>query len=67
MRERILIGILLGAAALVYGNTLVNQFAFDDELYIVRNSQVTDPSLHRLFSPNSIGTGSMPSAPRMLR
>jgi protein O-mannosyl-transferase len=54
VRERILIGILLGAAALVYGNTLVNQFAFDDELYIMRNSQVTDPSLHRLFSPNSI-------------
>ncbi|HEV2520816.1 MAG TPA: hypothetical protein VGT24_00430 [Candidatus Acidoferrales bacterium] len=52
MRERIFIGILLAAAALVYSNTLGNQFALDDELYILHNAQVTDPSLQRLFSPN---------------
>jgi protein O-mannosyl-transferase len=52
MRDRVLIGLLLASVALVYGNTLVNQFVLDDELYIMRNLQVTDPSLHRLFSPN---------------
>ena len=54
MKERLLIGLLLAAVVLVYGNTLVNQFAMDDELYIMRNAQVTDPSLHRLFSPNPV-------------
>jgi tetratricopeptide (TPR) repeat protein len=50
MKERLLVGLLLAAVALVYCNTLVNQFAMDDELYIMRNAQVTDPSLHRLLS-----------------
>jgi tetratricopeptide (TPR) repeat protein len=50
MKERLLVGLLLAAVALVYCNTLVNQFAMDDELYIMRNVQVTDPSLHRLLS-----------------
>ena len=50
MKERLPVGLLLAAVALAYGNTLVNQFAMDDELYIMRNAQVTDPSLHRLFS-----------------
>jgi tetratricopeptide (TPR) repeat protein len=53
-KERLLLGLLLGAVVLVYANTLVNQFAMDDELYIARNAQVTDPSLHRLFSPNAV-------------
>jgi tetratricopeptide (TPR) repeat protein len=56
MKEHFLIGLLLAAVVLVYGNTLVNQFAMDDELYIMRNPQVTDPSLHRLFSPNPVST-----------
>ncbi len=54
MKERLLAVILLAAAVLVYGNTLVNQFAMDDELYILRNAQVTDPSLHQLFSRNPV-------------
>ncbi len=54
MKDRFLVGLLLAAVALVYGNTLVNQFAMDDELYIMRDPQVTDPSLHRLFSPNQV-------------
>ena len=44
MKERLLVGLLLAAVVVVYGNTLVNQFAMDDELYILRNPQVTDPS-----------------------
>jgi tetratricopeptide (TPR) repeat protein len=52
MKDRLLIGILLAAVALVYGNTLVNQFTMDDGLYIMSNPQVTGPSLHALFSPN---------------
>jgi tetratricopeptide (TPR) repeat protein len=56
MKERLLAGLLLAAVVLVYGNTLVNQFAMDDELYILRNAQVTDPSLHRLFSPNPVSS-----------
>jgi tetratricopeptide (TPR) repeat protein len=56
MKERVLTGLLLAAVVLVYANTLANQFAMDDELYILRNAQVTDPSLHRLFSPNPVST-----------
>ena len=54
MKDRRLIGLLLAAVALVYGNTLVNQFVLDDNLYITHNAQVVDPSLHRLFSPNPV-------------
>ncbi len=62
MKERLLVGLLLAAVALVYGNTLVNQFAMDDELYILRNAQVVDPSLHRLFSPNPVSAVFRPVA-----
>ena len=34
----------------------MNEFVSDDELYIMRNAQVVDPSLHRLFSPNPVST-----------
>jgi protein O-mannosyl-transferase len=54
MRQRLLTALLLAAVALAYANTLANQFAMDDELYILRNPQVTDPSLQRLFSPNPV-------------
>jgi tetratricopeptide (TPR) repeat protein len=62
MKEHLLVGLLLAAVALVYGNTLVNQFAMDDELYIMRNAQVVDPSLHRLFSPNPVSAVFRPVA-----
>jgi protein O-mannosyl-transferase len=52
VRDRLLAGLLLAAAVLVYGNTLVNQFVLDDELYITRNAQVVDPTLRNLFSAN---------------
>lgn len=51
MSEKTRIAILLAVAALVYGNTLLNQFAFDDEAYIVRNHYVTAPSLRGFFTP----------------
>src|SRR5580704_3111930 len=44
--------LLLVLVLLAYGNTLVNDFTMDDELYIVRNPQVTSPSLRELFTPN---------------
>ena len=50
MKDRLRIGLLLAAVALVYANTLVNQFVMDDDLFITQNAQVTDPSLHRLLS-----------------
>jgi tetratricopeptide (TPR) repeat protein len=52
VRDRLLAAWLLAAAVLVYGNTLVNQFVLDDELYITRNAQVVDPTLGNLFSAN---------------
>lgn len=56
MKERLLVGFLLAAAVLVYGNTLANQFVLDDGLYIVRNAQVVDPTLHDLFSANPVSS-----------
>jgi protein O-mannosyl-transferase len=56
MKDRLLVGLLLVAIALIYGNTLVNGFVMDDELYITRNAQVVHPSLHRLFTPNSVSS-----------
>ena len=52
MKDRLVIAILLAAVVLVYGNTLQNQFTMDDGLYVLSNPQVTEPSLHALFSPN---------------
>ena len=54
MNKRLFVALLLAAIALIYGNTLVNGFVSDDELYITRNAQVVDPSLHLLFSPNPV-------------
>lgn len=52
MSERWRVGLLLAVAMLVYGNTLLNTFAFDDELYILRNNAVTNPSAKALFETN---------------
>ncbi len=51
MRERIRIALLLAVAMLVYGNTLLNAFTFDDFLYILHNPAVTNFSLSGLFVP----------------
>jgi Tfp pilus assembly protein PilF len=52
VKERLRIGLLLAAVVLVYGNTLVNDFTMDDGLYVVKNPQVTAPSVRALFTPN---------------
>src|SRR5258708_7024560 len=53
VKERLYIGLLLAIVAFAYGNTLVNAFTMDDiALYVVRNTQVTHPSLPALFAPH---------------
>jgi protein O-mannosyl-transferase len=52
MKESLRIGLLLAAIALIYGNTLRNQFTMDDGIYILRNAQVTHTSVRGLFAPN---------------
>ena len=54
MRLRSQIGWLLGAAVLVYADSLLNSFTMDDELYILRNPQVTQHSAWLLFHPNTV-------------
>jgi len=50
-KERLCAAILLIVAALVYSNTFRNAFTWDDlQLYVVKNPQVTDPSLRAIFS-----------------
>ncbi len=52
MKDRLRIGLLLAVVALVYANTLLNQFALDDGLYITRNPQVTQFTWRGLFAAN---------------
>ncbi len=52
MKERILIGLLVATALLVYGNSLRNEFTMDDDLYISLNPQVTDATFRGLFTAN---------------
>ncbi len=49
MSERTRVALLLAVAMLVYGNTLLNAFTFDDFLYILHNPAVTNFSLSGLF------------------
>ena len=52
--SRLSLGLLLAVVVLVYANSLWNGFTMDDELYILRNPQVTSPSVRGLFAPNGI-------------
>src|SRR5580692_8268200 len=54
MKEGWRIGLLLAVVALVYANTLWNQFTWDDELYITSNPQVTQFSWRGLLAPNRV-------------
>lgn len=57
VKERLCIGLLLAVVVFAYGNSLTNDFTMDDlQLYVVKNPQVTHPSLHALFSPNKFTT-----------
>src|SRR5208283_1933596 len=51
MNERMRVALLLAVAMLVYGNTLLNGFTFDDDPYILRNPTVTNLSIKGLFVP----------------
>ena len=48
--ERLRVATLFATSILVYANTLVNNFALDDFLYIFQNPAVTSPSLKLFFS-----------------
>jgi hypothetical protein len=52
MSHRLQLAILLLVALFVYGNSLLNRFTMDDELYIFRNPQVTESSLTQIFQAN---------------
>lgn len=54
MKESLRIGLLLAVVALVYGNSLRNGFTMDDGIYILRNPQVTQVSVHALFAPHKL-------------
>jgi protein O-mannosyl-transferase len=54
MKERWYAGLLLAVAMLVYGDCLLNDFAQDDELYVVHNETVISPSIRGLFEPNKV-------------
>jgi len=51
MTERTRVAILFVVALFVYGNTLGNDFTFDDFAYILNNPRVTDLSVRALFEP----------------
>jgi protein O-mannosyl-transferase len=54
MHERSRIGFLIAMVAVVYGNTLFNGFAQDDQIYIFENHAVTAHSARELFLPNAL-------------
>jgi len=51
MNERTRVGILLAVTILVYGNTLLNGFTYDDDGYILSNQTVKAASVAALFHP----------------
>ena len=50
IRRQIVLLLIISFSA--YANALLNSFTMDDELYILRNPQVTRHSLRLLFQPN---------------
>jgi len=51
MSERTRVALLLAVAMLVYGNTLLNGFTFDDFLFVLHNPGVTHLSVSQLVQP----------------
>jgi tetratricopeptide (TPR) repeat protein len=54
MSERTRVALLAAVVILVYGNTLLNSFTFDDYTYILNNPTVTDLSVRGLFEPAKV-------------
>jgi Tfp pilus assembly protein PilF len=54
MKDSLRIVLLLAVVALIYGNTLRNEFTMDDGIYVLRNSQVTQASVQGLFAANKL-------------
>ena len=57
MSERLRVALLLAVPILVYANTLLNGFVFDDETYIFSNpavTRVTAPALFRPLQANNV-------------
>jgi protein O-mannosyl-transferase len=53
MNRRAAVLLLVGVAALMYANALVNGFAFDDQVYVLNNPMVVTPSLERFLHPTT--------------
>jgi tetratricopeptide (TPR) repeat protein len=49
MNERTRVALLPAAATLVYGNSLLNSFTYDDFPYVLNNPAVTNPSIKGFF------------------
>jgi len=56
MSEKLRIALLLAVAMLVYGNTLLNSFTMDDDIYVLHNPAVTSFSIKGLFEPATANT-----------
>ena len=54
MSERLGVAILIAAVLLAYGNSLVNDFSMDDNLYILTNPMVTNFSLRGIFHASAL-------------
>jgi protein O-mannosyl-transferase len=54
MLERLRIGFLIAIVTVVYGNTLLNGFAQDDQIYIFENHAVTAHAAREIFLPNTL-------------
>jgi protein O-mannosyl-transferase len=54
MKDSLRIGLLLAVVAMIYGNTLRNEFTMDDGIYVLRNPQVTQASVQGLFAANKL-------------
>ncbi len=52
MKASLHIALLVVLVALVYANTLGNEFTMDDGLYVLQNPQVTSASVSGLFTPH---------------
>lgn len=53
-KDSVCLALLFAVVAFVYANTLIDGFTMDDIGYVVRNPQVTTPSLRALFTAHRV-------------